>query len=472
MKYSFIFVLAFLLVSSVAFADAFAPTLMKLSAAPELSYAYDGSDLDIGFDLSGYDGTVVLVVMTKDKGQEIGFVRNGNLGWHYVNKIDTTVYFSDPKQFGIGTGTIAWDGKDLDNNLVGEDTYQYYLWAYAHSTVMQPAAPLMPWGWLEKGHIYTLDEEGTPLTQPMICTKLSGGAEGVTEISTTSVSKWNLGDDPMDDTKIQSTLVEVYDNYTGGSLDPDDYSIYYQLNIRTETNTCFVNKKIWVPDDLAEQDMDWGEDEGSFTYSIFSPYGHMMGAVALPVGRILCCGEWNHWTDLSKASGMYRLDMDTGEQIDHLDLWDLFVREGVNDEGETTYNTDGPWHAIIQENSTKMLMNGSWGTSHYMVIDPWSEDAEPENILYWENSMGDGFMDKLTDESPSQMSYLRTMDANGFMSNGTYDLGNLSFDLNTPDGTGIGFFALMKPQPRNRVLTTLIMIRLMTVCIDHVVLLR
>jgi len=134
--------------------------------------------------------------------------------------------------------------------------------------------------------------------------------------------------------------------------------------------------------------------------------------------------------------------MDTGEEIDHLDLWDYFVVVGEDSEtGETTYNTGGPYHAIIHDGASKMLINGTWGSSHYMVIDPWTEDVEPENILYWANYYGDGFMDKLTEESPSQMSYLRSMDSNGFMSNGTYDMGNMSFDLNTPDGTGVGFFA-------------------------------
>jgi flagellar hook assembly protein FlgD len=161
-------------VSSVAFADDFAPTLLKLSAAPEISYAFDESELAISYDVTGYDATVVLVVMTKDKGEEIGFVRNGNLGWHMVNNIDTTIYFSTPEPVGTGTNTITWNGTDLDGNLVDSDTYQYYLWAYAHTTPMQPAAPHIDFGWLEKGKVWTINEDGTPRSKPLICTVPNG----------------------------------------------------------------------------------------------------------------------------------------------------------------------------------------------------------------------------------------------------------------------------------------------------------
>jgi len=158
MKYSFIFVLAFLLVSSVAFADNFAPTLLKLSAAPELSYAYDGSNLEVDFNVTGHDATVFLVVMTKDKGEEIGFVRNGNLGWHMVNKIDTTIYYSaTPVQVGTGGSTITWDGRDMDGNLVDSDTYQYFLYAYDHVSEKIPATTIVGINWTEKGKIWTIN---------------------------------------------------------------------------------------------------------------------------------------------------------------------------------------------------------------------------------------------------------------------------------------------------------------------------
>jgi len=444
MKYTFIFVLALVLVSSVAFAqDAFTPNLLKLSAASEVTYDFDGTDLDISYELSGHDGTVVFVVMTKGKGEEIGIVQNGNLGWHLVNKVDTTVYFSAPEPVGTGTNTITWNGRDLDNNVVGSDTYQYFLWAYDHASQKLPAAGLVGFNWLEKGKIWTVNEDGTPRTQPLLV-NVPNGVYSAEEVTSCPVYRWNIGDPPFDETKLEQTLIGAYTHYTGGSLDPDDYSKFYYLTVNTTTATCFVQKWSWVPDDVAEQDFDWGEEEGSTTYSIFSPYGYLMGAVALPTGRILMAGEFNHWTDLSAASGIYRLDMDTGEIIDHLDLWEYFANESIDDEtGESSWSTDGPFHAIIRDGDNKMLLNSTWSGKEVMVVNPWAESEEVEDFVYWKSDSGDGFMDKLTEESPSQMSYIRTMDASGFVSEGTYDMGNLSFDLLAPDGTGIGFFAYL-----------------------------
>ena len=91
-----IFILSglFMLVSTFAFAVAFSPTPMRLSADEVISYNFDGSTLDIPLTMTGAPGLVKFFVFTKDKADEIIAVRNGFLGWHYVDKIDTCIYMS------------------------------------------------------------------------------------------------------------------------------------------------------------------------------------------------------------------------------------------------------------------------------------------------------------------------------------------------------------------------------------------
>jgi len=48
------------------------------------------------------------------------------MGWHYVNKIDTCVYYSTMKNFSVGANVLSWDGKDQDGGLVPAGEYTYY----------------------------------------------------------------------------------------------------------------------------------------------------------------------------------------------------------------------------------------------------------------------------------------------------------------------------------------------------------
>ena len=104
-----IFVLAFILVlsASLTFAADFSPTIMTLTASPELEYQFDGTDLTIPFTVGGTPAAVWLVINTKGKAADIVAVRNGYLGWHYVNKVDTTVYVSQTYSRDPGETTIV-----------------------------------------------------------------------------------------------------------------------------------------------------------------------------------------------------------------------------------------------------------------------------------------------------------------------------------------------------------------------------
>ena len=101
MRKGFVTLLVALLVSSVAFAAEFSPTLMKLTADPIIQYDFDGSDIEIPVSVEGHTSGIIFSVYTKGKGEDIGIVHNGYLGWHWVNKIDTCIYYSSLMSAGI-----------------------------------------------------------------------------------------------------------------------------------------------------------------------------------------------------------------------------------------------------------------------------------------------------------------------------------------------------------------------------------
>ena len=116
-----------MIVFSVAIAADFSPTLLRLSAPETIKYQFDGNELSIPVTVSGTSANILFTVFTKGQAESIGPIQNGHLGWHYVNKIDTCMYVSDMRQFGVGSDTIKWDGKNADGNAVPSGDYTYYL---------------------------------------------------------------------------------------------------------------------------------------------------------------------------------------------------------------------------------------------------------------------------------------------------------------------------------------------------------
>ena len=68
MKKLLIITVALMLVVSTAYAADFAPTLLKLSAAPLIQYDFDGSALSIPIEVTGTTAGIIFCVYTRDKG--------------------------------------------------------------------------------------------------------------------------------------------------------------------------------------------------------------------------------------------------------------------------------------------------------------------------------------------------------------------------------------------------------------------
>ena len=94
MKKAVFFSLVMLIAASNAFAVNFAPDILRLSAAQSISYKFDGSTLSIPVTVTGAPASTIFLVYTKDKASSVVKVKNGFLGWHYANKVDTCIFFS------------------------------------------------------------------------------------------------------------------------------------------------------------------------------------------------------------------------------------------------------------------------------------------------------------------------------------------------------------------------------------------
>ena len=135
-----------LMVAGTAFAADFAPVVMDLTVPEQILYDFDGSDVEIDLNVEGVGGVFWLIINTKGKADNINMVQNGNMGWHTVNKVDTTVYISSQYTRTSGATTITWNGKDNDGNNVAGDEYDYYVYGYDNVNARIPACMFMQAG--------------------------------------------------------------------------------------------------------------------------------------------------------------------------------------------------------------------------------------------------------------------------------------------------------------------------------------
>ena len=104
--------LLLILASPLAHSENWTPTRLTLTAPHEIYYDFDGEPLQFTVNVSGTPAKTVFCVFTKDQARNIIDIQNGYLGWHYVNKIDTCIYYNkavdNALQLGNGTVIISY----------------------------------------------------------------------------------------------------------------------------------------------------------------------------------------------------------------------------------------------------------------------------------------------------------------------------------------------------------------------------
>lgn len=425
-------------VSAVFGAD-FQPNPLNISGPGMIQYNFDGSTLDIPVDVTGPTSTVVFSVYTSGLASEVSDIQNGFLGWHYINNIDTCVYFSSPEILTDGSHELQWDGTNTDQELVAKGDYTYYLWGFDSTSPKKLVTDVVTYAWVERSQIWTLDENGTPLEKPYIL-KINRETAAATELSEHVNYKWTIGNDPSDSTRMETTITEDFAYGAGFCLQPDDHSFFF--NHTSDNNgTVYVRKFKWVPNGKAEIQDTWGE-QGAYTYnSPHTPGWYFFAGVVSDYGDYLFVDNGDFSQAKPVDTEVIVLDVNTGEEMYSLDVSRFWVYEFSDMNGE--WATEGPNDMCFQNG---YLLLGTMWAQEIGMIDPYGNTENDPHV--WFNGQGDGYCDMIKDDNPFglpgrayEQKYRSQMDGKLFTSTPAYDLGATSFSLMGPDGTGFGYFS-------------------------------
>jgi len=429
MKKLLILSVALAFAASSAFAADFAPTLLKLTADPVIQYDFDGSELSIPVQVSGTTAGVVFSVYTRGMASEIPETTNGFLGWHTVNKVDTCIYYSTLKSFGIGAQIVTWDGKDQDGGVVPPGEYTYYLWAFDNQGSKTLVASH---GYPANNSFQSVDTAGLPLANPIFFRPSD---------------RWKIGNDPLDETLLETcsyTLTEGWSRCMETCIDPHDFEYYYMQVWNKEATTSGLQKFKWVPGGEAELQTNFGEDGLS---ELFSVDGRAQNPGVVTDGEFLYT-VWRNREQVDPGNMFYIYDYD-GFIYDSVDLTPWWADKDDLDAGAQM--NGGPNDLHIKNN---MIFLNCHCSCLMQMCDParYLASQEPEDFFVWTNDNGDYVGDHNFEETAAlpwvcmdynvgPYVYTINSDDNLFMILNAYDVGAVSFGLCGPDGTGLGYFA-------------------------------
>ena len=428
-----IFVISFLvlIVPSFVLAVSFAPSPMVLSSDEVINYAFDGSNVDIPVSMTGAPGLLKFMVFTKGKADEIIDVRNGHLGWHYMNKIDTCIYMSGENQLTPGTSMVTWDGKDNDGGMVPPGEYTYYLWAFDNQSPRTKGVPRSVNGGNEindrcREKFLVNDEAGNPLAVPVWQHRYW---------------RWTIGSDPEDSNLFETCSFDFgegwrHTNYGYWFPEPDDWSTIYTHGYHNDTTTAAVFKYSWVPNDMAVKD----EGYDPVTFSVLNNY-----LVADTDNEYMYIGESNYKETLVRTY-LHIIDFRNSEYMGYADHSEVFASPEDFEKWGGLYNGG---YTLMVYTPQNLIVGGNHCCCLRAASEPSTWFDDEEDTMRWENGNGDYTIWDNNWETTSvqpwacnsllslRSNHAMTNDSNGFINTGQYH-GFLSFEQAAPDGTGIG----------------------------------
>ena len=414
------------------FSASFAPEPLKISAPASIQYAFDGSDLNIPVSVSGSQAAVVFCVYTKNQAETINKVQNGFLGWHYVNKIDTSVYIAPIAQLNTGNNTIGWTGRDDDGKLVPAGDYTYYLWGYDNvgQKLMVNNSMTLGGGGSFQIKIQETGQDGSPLANPIIYG--SGGRV-----------KWVIGADPADSTLLETTAYDLgagFDSAPDVAFQPGDFSRYFIRVGSNDAQTQGIRKMIWVPNGTSTFDTAWG-DNGIAAWS--GPrMGNIQGGPEILGDTIYATDNWYQIN--TPGSNFYSIGLEDGVVMNTRDMTNWWVRPQEAEKGGKL--NSGPGGVMARGG---YLFLNSHSSCIKQMVNPLAENEE--DFVVWTNQNGDYVLDYNFETDSTQpwfcngfvspYTYHLAADANLFSITSAYDMGAVSFGLLAPDGDGIGYLS-------------------------------
>lgn len=117
------------------------PATLTIDGLGEIAdYAFDGSPLEVPFNLNGSGATVWLIVYTEGfrapytiTGEGPGPYQdpeNSSPGWHVVDGTDILVFKSPGQRFEEGENVIVWNGRNMNGDVVPAGSYDLFLAAF------------------------------------------------------------------------------------------------------------------------------------------------------------------------------------------------------------------------------------------------------------------------------------------------------------------------------------------------------
>ncbi|MHB9028314.1 MAG: hypothetical protein ACYC9O_06060, partial [Candidatus Latescibacterota bacterium] len=364
MKKIFLPAMILLLTASLAFGANFTPPVMKLSTPSKINYQFDGSNLVLPVSVSGSPGAGMFLVYTNGKASSIGPIKNGHLGWHYVNKVDTCLFVSSTVDLKVGSNSFTWNGKTTGGAALAKGDYTYYIFAYDNKSPKLLASQVYTLGYSYPVTIETKDAKGTVLSNPIMY--LGGN------------SKWKVGSDPMDVSLKETTA------YRGGfsrgthiALDPADHAMVYTHE--SEGVNQYIVKYKWVPNGVAEIQTAWA-DKGIATLGA-CPDKYVVPTGAYTDGETIWASSAFPMTKTGSAD-LYFADLSDGSLSKRLDVSDWYLSlDDMNKGGQFNGGPDG-----IYFRNNILFTQGLEGCM-VAAIDPYRE-ADADKVI-WTNGNGD-----------------------------------------------------------------------------------
>ena len=418
-----------------AIAEEFAPSLLRIDTDRTLQYDFDGSLLRIPVTVEGTNAGLIFSIFTRNFKKAVGSTINGYLGWHYVNRIDTCIYYSSLKSVGVGENVITWDGLDQDGNIVPEREYDYYMWAFDNQGIKQIMTHHMyaGWGFDMTTAVMEHDDDGLPLANPLWYR---------------ANERWFIGSDPEDESLKESTSIGLPSGweYRGEPyIDPGDVSSVILNAANTDIMKATLVKLRWIPEGISVIDDDWGEFDGYATYYDIAG-GGSPGVVA--DNYYIYTIDENHATSNNPDADLYIYDRD-GFLIIPVDLTPWWSNP---DDLEMGGQMNGGPNNFFMRNK-HIFLNCHCSCLNQMV-DPqrYLETVNKDDFFIWSNGNGDYTLDHNFEETSAHPwicndynvgPYKQSIstDDNLFSIVNAYDAGTVSFGLLAPDGTGLGYFA-------------------------------
>ena len=428
--------IAMMFLAVTAFAAPFAPTLLKISSQANVYYQFDNSSVTIPVTITGTPANVTFLVYTTGKASVVSAVQNGYLGWHYVNKIDTCVFYSDPLEMTKGSNSIVWDGKNNDGKAVSAGVYTYYLFGFDNQTPKVEATNFLQ----SRAHdsflrFQEVGTDGKPLSNPLV-------------YNSRYFQKWTLGGDPNEAALVETTAVTIPASFGGQAmmpiLNPTNFSQIFIEVGNTDTATQGICKYNWVPNGDATLVSEWADNGVSTTGARWG--GGNADAGVDTDGNYLYTVTGIHYITDAEAD-LRAWDINDGTVIQRFDMtpwWSsvVAVEAGgqMNGGPNTLYMRGGDIFLSCHCSCLKQMVNPTLGM------------LNGDDLVVWSNGNGDYTMDHNFEETAEKKwlcndynvgpyTYTLQSDANKFSLAPSYDMGAVSFGLLAPDGTGLGYRA-------------------------------